>query len=325
MNMGRSIRNETLDAVKGVACILVVFMHCEFPGLSGVAVQTVSRWCVPFFFMISGYYCCRESQAGTLSALPGKIKRVLAMAIGATAFYLVAAAVSGQSFSWTSRQVFLWAVLNQPPFLPTHIWFLFALLYVYLLHWAVVKSGFQNVFLRCVPLFCVLYVVLAQGAYLAGVKIPNCYYRNFLIEGCAFFGGGMLVKKHFGAIGFSDRTLCAIAVLSTVGALFERWLIGRDFGVQLCSFPQVFAIFLLAQRHPGERESLLSRFGRECSMLVYILHPFVWHSTEYVYGMLSLQSSTAAMWLLPIVVVVLTILLVLLLNAVKVRAGRRYA
>jgi hypothetical protein len=51
--------NYCLDCLKGIACIFVVFMHCEFPGMLGTAVQAISRFCVPFFFMVSGYFCFR--------------------------------------------------------------------------------------------------------------------------------------------------------------------------------------------------------------------------------------------------------------------------
>lgn len=49
--------NYNIDFIKGIACMFVVFMHCEFPDIMGTAVQAVSRFCVPFFFMVSGYFC----------------------------------------------------------------------------------------------------------------------------------------------------------------------------------------------------------------------------------------------------------------------------
>lgn len=55
--------NYCLDFIKGIACIFVVFMHCEFPGILGTAVQAISRFCVPFFFMISGYFCFRPLES----------------------------------------------------------------------------------------------------------------------------------------------------------------------------------------------------------------------------------------------------------------------
>ena len=57
--------NYCLDFIKGIACMFVVFMHCEFPGIMGTAVQAVSRFCVPFFFMVSGYFCFKPLALST--------------------------------------------------------------------------------------------------------------------------------------------------------------------------------------------------------------------------------------------------------------------
>ena len=46
--------NYCLDYIKGIACIFVVCMHCEFPGIMGATVQTISRFCVPFFSYLCG-------------------------------------------------------------------------------------------------------------------------------------------------------------------------------------------------------------------------------------------------------------------------------
>lgn len=54
--------NYCLDFMKGIACLFVVWMHCEFPGKAGVIVQAISRFCVPFFFMVSGYFCVNMSK-----------------------------------------------------------------------------------------------------------------------------------------------------------------------------------------------------------------------------------------------------------------------
>ena len=54
--------NYCLDFMKGIACLFVVWMHCEFPGKTGVIVQAISRFCVPFFFMVSGYFCVNMSK-----------------------------------------------------------------------------------------------------------------------------------------------------------------------------------------------------------------------------------------------------------------------
>lgn len=62
--------NYCLDFIKGIACICVVFLHCEFPGVLGIAVQTVTRWTMPFFFMISGYYSFYDRSNGYKNNAP---------------------------------------------------------------------------------------------------------------------------------------------------------------------------------------------------------------------------------------------------------------
>lgn len=52
-NISHRNRNYCIDLVKGIACICVVFIHCEFPGMLGMMVQTISRFSVPFFFMVT--------------------------------------------------------------------------------------------------------------------------------------------------------------------------------------------------------------------------------------------------------------------------------
>ena len=49
--------NYCLDFIKGIACIFVVFFHCSFPGIMGMSIAAVGRFAVPFFFMVSGYFC----------------------------------------------------------------------------------------------------------------------------------------------------------------------------------------------------------------------------------------------------------------------------
>lgn len=49
--------NKCLNFAKGVACILVVFIHCQFPPPVGRYVISIARAAVPLFFMVSGYFC----------------------------------------------------------------------------------------------------------------------------------------------------------------------------------------------------------------------------------------------------------------------------
>ena len=56
--MAKGKRNQYLNYWKGIACFGVVFVHTRFPveQLDGV-LQTMFRFAVPLFFMVSGYFC----------------------------------------------------------------------------------------------------------------------------------------------------------------------------------------------------------------------------------------------------------------------------
>ena len=128
--------NYCLDFVKGIACIFVVFMHCEFPGILGIAVQAISRFCVPLFFMVSGYYCFKETPI-TLEGRKKKVKHLLTITVNAAIFYVLFAVVQNKiwgdvslAVSWS--QVIPFLCCNQMFVIVSQMWFLFALLYVYI-------------------------------------------------------------------------------------------------------------------------------------------------------------------------------------------------
>lgn len=90
--------NYCLDCFKGIACIFVVFMHCEFPGKLGMLVQCISRFCVPFFFMVSGYFYFYNGEASKQEKINRawkKIKHLGTIILAATALYIVFNFVQG--------------------------------------------------------------------------------------------------------------------------------------------------------------------------------------------------------------------------------------
>lgn len=137
--------NYCLDFVKGIACILVVFMHCEFPGILGTAVQAISRFCVPLFFMVSGYFCFNVNE-GSKSWL--KIRHVAKITLFASLFYLAFVLLVELVFhdlvinvSWT--KLLIWVMFNEPIVIARQYWFLFALLNTYIFFF-IARRFFDN-------------------------------------------------------------------------------------------------------------------------------------------------------------------------------------
>lgn len=311
--------NYCLDFVKGIACIFVVWMHCEFPGVMGTVVQAVSRFSVPFFFMVSGYFCFQVTEKEKMRQ---KIRHIAKMTLFSTLFYLVFAlfcSVYFHDLKWTLKwtSIVAWIGFNQPlPNLGHHLWFLFALLYTYVSYYFLSRHFHYRLLYVLALLMFAVYYILAQGLHIVGVHIPNFVYRNWLVEGYAFFMLGHLLHAYKNKIRINNQALVLIIIVSSLLCFLERLLMGRDFGVNVCTLPQVAALFLYAIKNPTRHEGLIQRIGRNCSMLVYILHIFVYESFLRFYAALGIDDNMLALYLLPILVVMCAILLSMLCNKV---------
>ena len=311
--------NYCLDFIKGIACIFVVFMHCEFPGILGIAVQAISRFCVPLFFMVSGYFCYqsvivqreREVTNCNQCLFNKKVKHILKITINASLFYLIFVIIQSLLFdniNWhiTFNRFCKFLLFNSPPIIAGQYWFLFALLYVYILYAFIINLNLLKYAYPLAGLMFIVYIIMAQGMHLAGISIPNMYYRNFLVEGFAYFMLGHWIHKKQANLKIKNETLLTIIFLATFLCWLERYLLGRDFGVNIVTIPQVFCLFLYAINNPQKHKGVIQEIGKRYSMYIYILHPFVWHCLEYVYEYYHLSTNISALYLMPILVLTIS-------------------
>ena len=328
--------NYCIDWIKGVACIFVVFMHCEFPGIMGTAVQAISRFCVPFFFMVSGYYCYKPlvldqtGGGGNSNNIRRKVVHIGKITLYASLFYvafvlLQHAMFHNVNFTITWEAVFNWVVFNVPKVVAGQYWFLFALLYAYIFYGILERFSLRNFSYILATVMFVVYVIMAQGMHLVGIGIPNFIYRNWLVEAFPFFMLGHWIHENQDRISVQDKTLITVIVVSTLLCWIERWIMGRDFGVNIVTIPQVTALFLCGVKNPAKSQGVIQRLGRDCSMMVYILHPAVWHSLDGVYKIAGITDILALQYLKPILVLGLSILFSILFNNVMAMIKLRKA
>lgn len=267
--------NYALDYIKGIACIFVVWMHCEFPGVMGIVVQAVSRFSVPLFFMVSGYFCYNLGDDERLSRRK-KIKHIAIITFISSLFYfcfvlIMQFAFHNQDFNITPYKLLIWAIFNLPVVIAHQYWFLFALLYTYIFFFVIKKYIDNRLLFFLALLTFVAYYTLAQIAHLSGFHVPNYYYRNWLIEGFSFFILGYFLHEHQNIIAVKNSTLLVIIIVSTLLCLLERYLMGRDFGVNICTLPQVAALMIYAINNPNKHKGLLQKLGKK--MFYVYLYP----------------------------------------------------
>lgn len=224
--------------------------------------------------------------------------------------------ITDSSISFEKSQIIYLLLFNKPFVIAGQLWFLFALLYVYIMYAVVQRFNLYKIAYISIPIFMLGYIILAQGLHLAGKSVPNMIYRNFLFEGFPFFMLGHLMHHKEDKICnyFKNNVLLILLAFFTLLCLGERYVMGRDFGVNICTFPQVICIFILGMKNPANFEQhILRKIGTKLSMFVYIIHPFVWHTLEFAYefaySKVNLYENIAALYLMPILVLIVTLIL----------------
>lgn len=330
---GVKTRNRCFDLIKGIACIAVVFMHCEFPGMFGTLVQAVARWSVPLFFAVSGYFFRRE----TTEDCRRKAVHIVRITVGAVIFYILFGILYhlalGDLAAYTSSEVTItnvaaFVLFNSPVFINGHIWFLFALIYVYLSTALMIRLRLYPKLEKplCIGLM-VMHFALAYGCYIAGYKLQGGFYRNWIFEGIPFFFAGNLFYKATADFGEEKKERMKLpSILLIFGgialSIVERLIIGRDFSVHISSVIVLFGLMMFALRgkEPKGAKPLI-RLGEVYSLYVYIVHPAIYLTWDLITE--KLFENSVMPWIRPIVTVVISILIsVCIVRLTQNRKGR---
>lgn len=305
--------NYCMDFLKGLACIFVVFIHVKFPGDFGQAVQAVARFAVPFFFMVSGYYCYRKDYQGVAKGVK-KIWHIAKITICAYLFYIVVALLDNKllggtnEFDFSLGQIIHVAIFSVPSNVPGQLWFLIALLEIYIIYFFFDLFRVNKLKYIMAIITFISMIMLAQGAwYFEYHSAPN-FYRNAWIEGFSFFTLGYFLHNQEDKIKIKNKTLIIFIVFSTILSIVERFACGRIFAVHLFTIPLVMSLFVYAIKNSESHAGKIQKIGKKYSMYVYILHMFFWTYFDRLIEFLSLQDNFLVSWLRPIMVLGLTIL-----------------
>lgn len=277
-------RNRGIDLLKYVCAFLVVCIHMAYPGK--VWLEPLSRFAVPIFFMITGFFYADTCRRGKEDA---QIRKILKLTLLANGLFLVWSALwsavssEGSFTSLFSAKVWLdFLLLNDSPF-SGHLWYLGALLYVLVLIRLFEKKWDRRMLYPLIPLLLAANLLLGTYARsLFGVELPRVYSRNFLLAGLPFFLLGDLLRSHSKA--YSVPLLLAWIALSALGTSLENFLllqtdllVNKD--LFLSTPALAVALFLLVIRcAPFFDRPILTRvchFVAPLSVYIYIFHPIL--------------------------------------------------
>lgn len=276
-------RNTTLDLLKLIAAFCVVFIHYKFFGKLGVVVDALGRVAVPLFFITSGYY----SLGNTVEKLKAKAIRLIKMFIVATLIYHTATVavylVQGEfaeiytylAQALSIKQIIKFLCFNNTVS-STHLWFLLALAYAYVVHIFATKLKLSNKVLTAYAVTALsLHLILGNCLELFDITVPHIYLRNFALMGYPFFILGLVIREHeHKIVGIKNSLLFALFCAGAVETLAIRYL--TDFKEMfLGTILMVFALFAVALKHPDVKLNSFVQTLCECNLYIYLYHKLV--------------------------------------------------
>lgn len=286
--MNKQQRNQAIECCRLAAAIAVVFIHVRFPGQLGALINCLSRFSVPFFLVVSGYFSYGLQKEG----LKKRIWAILKLNIVATALYCfwrgyVAYALQGTAFlPWLQETLSVtalakWFVLSLNPF-GGHLWYLSAMLVCYLVLYVYVcwmKNQYRPLYLfGCVML--AVHIILESYTRALYLYVELFLYRNALLMGLSLVPLGIFIREHQDRLreifGLTSKKLVWLILLGMALSILE-WL-GTDIAeLYAGTILEVFALMLLLANVPilVSNDSLagrmIARFGG-ISTFVYITH-----------------------------------------------------
>ena len=282
MENTKAQRNNWFDVIKFVASFFVVCIHIPLTdGNFGIAVNAVARFAVPTFFAISGFYVFGTNA----TTVKRRLVKILIIYLVASAIYhiqsIIAYLVTDGLVGFLNyfsdvffnvgkiKDYFLFNI----PFSAVHLWYLLALIYVYLIWLVILKYSLGDKIILIIGMLTLLVnLVIGELLSLLGVVIDYIYIRNFAFTGLPFFIFGFLLRKynHLFLKIKPFHLILAIAI-GSCEAVLSRFLIGHNevfIGSVLCCF----SIILLAGKLKTVRlsEKYIAVF--RSSTDVYVLH-----------------------------------------------------
>ena len=322
-------RWNSIDAIKGISCIAVVFIHVLFPEPLKMTVKSISRFAVPVFFMTSGFFFMQEGTC-RIPRTVKKIEHIARILAGSAGFYLLFCIIYNklQDPLWNMRDFFykrctagrmVRFFVTNDPFVYSHLWFLLALLYIYV--FCIFCFGDGKRLSLSLPLgaTCLFgYISLQEFGNVIGLKssfiIPESEQRIYLFNlfvfrGLSFFLIGMTLRQYIDLIQSKKIPRLLYFFIFVFGcflAPFEyKWT--QDTQYFVGNILASLALMFFALQYPCCEIKGLIHIGRDLSMYVYILHIAVYYSVNLIISKFGISKVPMILWTRPGAVLILSL------------------
>ena len=321
-------KHMTLELIKLFAAYMVVFIHVPFYGVTGKIIDALARFAVPLFFFISGFFSFKIS----LEKIKERIKQILIITVFSSILYFlfktavllyfgnISTVVSYFKGFLNSESLIDLFVLNVP-FSSGHIWYLLALIYVYIIFYFITKFRLNEKLIFSVAfLLLFLHILLGELLGIFGIAIPIHFLRNFALMGFPFFAIGLLTRKHKNKIqNVSNPILIIAIIIGCIESVFSHLFYGKK-ELYIGSLFILFALVVFFLKYSDVKYPKSFYVLTGCSTYIYIFHILVSDVIYTAYAMCNIDINSVALlkYMHPIVVCIASTVLALFITQANV-------
>lgn len=273
-------KNNTLNLLKAIAAFSVVFIHIDFPGKVGEIIKALSRFAVPLFFMISGYYAYNKGN----EINKNNIKKVLKLVLVSFIIYFI---WKLYYYGYYNKTDIFYERLFGKDFIEVffkynktvlgmHLWYLVALLYIYIMYYFIDKHKVQKVCYYFIPFILFLNILLGEISIYNGNIAEYEITRNFLLTGFPFFMLGNLIKYSKEKIKYNNLVLIIFIIIFIITSILEFYKIGTC-DLYISTIFLSITLFILGIQNPNliGNKNILAVIGDKYSLTIFILQIIV--------------------------------------------------
>ena len=310
------MRNRTLDMVKAISAYAVVLLHIRFPGTAGNVANVLTRFAVPVFFMISGYFCYRGDDT-EFSRLGKKIRHVMMLIMIAFPVWILWELIQNQidgdsQKKWleslvSGEHIRQFLLYNNSSQVKWHLWFLPALLYCYLLFALVSRFRIYKVAYVMIPVLLMIHFGMEEFSPYFGEEFRVMQFRNYLFTGFPFFMLGHLIHGHQKRLeqyfkGKNEIFLYGMIIFGGISSLLEyRYFEKQElFLGSVCMAACLFMIALL--KKDAKTSEALVTAGQKYAFFIYLFHLCAADILKDFFDAAGLGKNMIYLWARPILV-----------------------
>ena len=311
-------RNHTIDVFRLIGAFCVVALHSPLgtmPNTLALAIRLGSRWAVPFFFLVSGYFIANSLRDRKQINLSKSINSLIGILIVANLIYCLFYLVDANPAS-TLDLDFTKIMVGQSE----HLWYIGSTVFgLIMLQYLV--SRYSDKVLFVVGLVILFFVLSYSYSGITGIHMQQDVARYF--TSIPFIFAGFLIGRHPEFLRHLSVPICiAVTILGFLLESGEAIALYKFTGagphnqeMLLGTAILALGIFCLSLASVTVQTNKLAEAGRKYSLLIYLYHPII---ITVVYSIWNLGSyNTHLYWVSPLIDFIITLLILRVIQRIS--------